>query len=93
MPIRRDALVAAGTSALAHRERAFAAFLRQTDPGQAAIAALWLCIDYRQQIGNIAASAGWITRLARLINEFELEPIRGWLLVVKAMDRAEFPKA
>ncbi len=72
--------------AIAYRERAFAAFLRQTDPLQAAMAALWLCIDYRKQIGNTAASAGWIARFARLVEEFELEPLRGWLLVIKAFD-------
>lgn len=64
----------------------FAAFLRQPDPLQAALCALWLCIDYRKQIGNTAASAGWVARLARLVFEFELEPLRGWLLVVKAFD-------
>jgi len=72
--------------AITHRERAFAAFLQQADPVQAAIAALWLCVDYRQQIGNTAASAGWVARLARLVEDFELDPMRGWLLVIKASD-------
>lgn len=72
--------------AMAYRERAFASFLRLPDPTQAAIAAMWLCIDHRNQIGNTAASAGWVARFARLVEEFQLESLRGWLLVIKAFD-------
>jgi DNA-binding CsgD family transcriptional regulator len=72
--------------AIAHRERAFAAFLRARDPAQAAIAAIGLCLDYRQQIGNAAASAGWVARLTRLVEESQLGTMRGWLLVIKALD-------
>jgi DNA-binding CsgD family transcriptional regulator/thioredoxin-like negative regulator of GroEL len=71
--------------AIFQRERAFAAFLRETNPTSAASAALWLCIDYRQQVGNAAASAGWLARFARLVEEFELGPLRGWLLVIQAL--------
>lgn len=70
--------------AITLRERAFAIALRQPDPAQAAIAAVWLCIDYRKQMGNTAASTGWVTRLGRLLEEFELEPMRGWLSLLKA---------
>lgn len=72
--------------AITYRERAFVAFLRQSDPVGAAVAALWCCVDYRKQIGNTAASAGWVTRLARVVEEFDLEPMRGWLLVLRAFD-------
>ena len=70
--------------AIAYQERGFAAFLREGHPDRAANAALWLSLVYRQQIGNTAASDGWIARFARLVEEFELEQLQGWLLVIKA---------
>ncbi len=72
--------------AITYRERAFTAFLRQSDPEGAAVAALWCGVDYRKQIGNTSASAGWVARLERVVEEFELDSMRGWLLVIKAFD-------
>ncbi len=68
------------------RERAYAAFRRRHDRGEAAGIALELCVHYRANLGNAAASAGWLARAARLINDFGLEELRGWLLLMQALD-------
>ncbi len=66
------------------RERAYAAFRRRKEPAEAANVALTLCIHYRANVGNLAASAGWLARAARLIEEFDLADLRGWLLLMQA---------
>lgn len=70
--------------AAAHRERAYAEFRRRPDPAQAAECALVLCIHYRANLGNVAASAGWLARATRLVEEFGLDEMRGWLLLMSA---------
>ncbi len=67
----------------AHRERAYAEFRRRPDPGQAAECALVLCIHYRANLGNAAASAGWLARAERLVEEFEVDEMRGWLPLMR----------
>ncbi len=64
-------------------ERAYAAFRRRPDPVQAANVALWLAMIYQANLGNQAA-AGWTARATRLVEEFDLEPIQGWVLLLKA---------
>lgn len=66
------------------RERAFAEFRRRPDPAQAAECALVLCIHCRANLGNRAASAGWLARATRLVEDFELAEMRGWLLLLRA---------
>jgi ATP/maltotriose-dependent transcriptional regulator MalT len=66
------------------RERAYVAFRRHQDHAEAANIALTLCVHYRANLGNAAASAGWLARAARLINNFRLEDLRGWLLLMQA---------
>jgi ATP/maltotriose-dependent transcriptional regulator MalT len=68
------------------RERAYAAFRRRQDQAEAAGIAFTLCVHYRANVGNAAASAGWLARAARLINEFGLEHLRGWLLLMQACE-------
>ena len=67
-------------------QRAFGAFLRgpRHDPVRAAAAAIGLSITYDASLGNDVAARGWLDRLARLIDDFELEPLRGWTLVIQA---------
>jgi DNA-binding NarL/FixJ family response regulator len=65
-------------------EQAYAAFRRRSDPAQAANAALELCFLYHENLGNHAAAAGWVARAARLVDEFDLEPLRGRVLLIKA---------
>jgi ATP/maltotriose-dependent transcriptional regulator MalT len=69
---------------LRHHERAYAAFRRRPDPEQALLAAFWLCLTYRMSLGNRAASQGWLGRAASLIEEFELGPLSGWVLIARA---------
>ena len=65
-------------------EQAYAAFRRRSDAAQAANAALELCFLYHENLGNHAAAAGWVARAARLVDEFDLEPLRGRVLLIKA---------
>jgi DNA-binding CsgD family transcriptional regulator len=73
-------------TAIRYRERAYAAFRRRPDPLQAAIVAIRLCLTYRANLGNRAASRGWLGRAVRLVDEFQLEPLRGWALLTRAHD-------
>lgn len=70
----------------ASRERAYAVFRRRPDPPLAAECALVLCIHHRANLGNAVASAGWLARATRLVEEFGLEEMRGWLLILRAAD-------
>jgi DNA-binding CsgD family transcriptional regulator/uncharacterized protein HemY len=70
------------------RERAYVAF-RQSDPMQAAIVAMRLCLTYRANLGNRAASRGWLGRAARLVEDLELDDLRGWVLLTRAYDADE----
>jgi ATP/maltotriose-dependent transcriptional regulator MalT len=67
-----------------HHERAYAAFRRRPDPEQALLAAFWLSLTYRMSLGNHAASQGWLGRAASMIEEFELGPLSGWVLIARA---------
>jgi ATP/maltotriose-dependent transcriptional regulator MalT len=71
-------------SSLRHWERAYAAFHRRPDPEQAVLAAFYLCLAYRMSLGNQAASRGWLGRAASLVEEFQLGPMIGWVLVARA---------
>jgi DNA-binding CsgD family transcriptional regulator len=51
---------------------------------QAATAALELCFLYHENLGNHAAADGWMARASRLVDEFELEPLQGRVLFIKA---------
>lgn len=66
-------------------EGAYSGFRRRPDPAQAAFAAIQLSILYEANIGNYAAAAGWAARAARLVEEHELEPLRGWVLLAEAL--------
>ena len=65
-------------------EEAYVAFRRCSDPVQAANAALELSFLYHENLGNHAAAAGWMARAARLVDEFDLEPLQGRVLLIKA---------
>lgn len=65
-------------------EQAYAAFRRRSDPVQAANAALEFCFLYHENLGNQAAADGWMARAARLVDEFDLQPLQGRVLLIKA---------
>jgi DNA-binding NarL/FixJ family response regulator len=62
------------------RERAFGQLRDEGDVVQAALAALYTSLDYRKQYGDAAAASGWLAHTSRLVDEHDLEPLRGWLL-------------
>ena len=65
-------------------ERAYAALRRRRDLVSASLAAVTLYFHYRVSLGNAAAAQGWLGRAARLVEEFELAPLRGWVLLMRA---------
>lgn len=71
-------------AALHDWERAYAGFCRGRDPEQAVFTAFYLCLAYRMSLGNHAAAQGWLTRAATLVDEHELGPMNGWVLVGRA---------
>jgi len=68
------------------RERAYAGFRRRGDLADAAMVAITLVFDYRKQYGNAGASAGWLARAARLIEDAGVDEMSGWLLFARAYD-------
>jgi DNA-binding CsgD family transcriptional regulator len=71
------------------QEQAYAGFRRRPDPVASAIAAMNLFYIHRVCFGNVAASRGWLGRMARLVDGFELEPLAGWVLLLRGVDRGE----
>src|SRR5918995_327077 len=65
-------------------EQSYAAFRRRSDPVQAANAALELSFLYHENLGNHAAAAGWMARATQLVDEFDLKPLQGRALLIKA---------
>jgi hypothetical protein len=70
-------------------ERSYAAFRRRPDFASAALAAVSLYFHYRVSLGNAAAAHGWLARAARLVEEFELAPLEGWVLLLRAHDTGD----
>lgn len=70
--------------AMAHLERAYAAFHRRSEPMYAVACALRLGFHHRAHLANVAAAEGWIARAARLIDEHQLDVLRGELQLMKA---------
>jgi DNA-binding CsgD family transcriptional regulator len=72
--------------ALHCQEQAYAAFQRRGDPANGAMIAVGLYLIYRVSLGNAAGARGWLARAARLVAEFDLEPIDGWVRLLRAHD-------
>lgn len=70
-------------------QRAYAAFRRRPDPFQAAFAAIGLYFVYRISLGNRSVAQGWRSRAASLVEEFELAPLKGWILLTQAHDSGD----
>src|SRR6202022_3443272 len=56
------------------------------DPVQAAFAAVGLYFTHRISLGSVATSRGWLGRGARLVEEFGLAPLLGWILLGRSHD-------
>jgi DNA-binding CsgD family transcriptional regulator len=68
-------------------ERAYAGFRRAGDPAEAALCAINMYFIHGACLGNEAAAGGWMGRLGRLVEGFDLEPLRGWLILVRSDHR------
>ena len=66
------------------RERAYAAFRHRSDPFQATTTALQLAYHYGANLGDVPAARGWGMRAARLVEDFGLAPLEGWVLLSRA---------
>jgi DNA-binding CsgD family transcriptional regulator len=65
-------------------ERAYVEFRRAADPAQAVLAAFYLCLAYRMSLGNGVAANGWLERATALVDEHDLAPVAGWVLLARA---------
>jgi tetratricopeptide (TPR) repeat protein len=72
------------SASLAHLEQACAAFHRIPDPAYAAACALRISLHQRAHLGNPAAAAGWLARAERLIEEQQVDFLRGELFLTKS---------
>ncbi len=73
-------------AAVRYQEHAFAAFRRVAGHAQAASTAIGLYFIYRISLGNAAAARGWLERAARLVEQFGLAPLAGWVSLMRAHD-------
>lgn len=72
-------------ASLRYRERAYAEFRRRPDPLQAAVIAMQLSSQYASNLGNLAASRGWLGRFERMVEQFELPTaMKAWVLLCRA---------
>ena len=65
-------------------ERAYVAISRRRDPGQAVLTAVYLCLAYRMSLGNDTAAHGWLARATSPVEQFELSPMKGGVLLCRA---------
>jgi DNA-binding NarL/FixJ family response regulator len=70
--------------ALRFWKRSYATARTLRDPEHAFFSSFYLCLGYSMSLGNDAASHGWLGRLASVVDEFELAPMRGWVLLCRA---------
>jgi DNA-binding NarL/FixJ family response regulator len=70
-------------------KHAYAGFRRRPDPAQAAFAAVSLYFTHRISLGSVATSRGWLGRAVRLVDEFGIAPLAGWILLCRAHDNED----
>ena len=71
------------SASIDYRERAYSGFRARPDPEPAVGIALGLSIHYQANVGNAPASSGWLAA-KRLVDEFALDPYRGWIALFEA---------
>jgi DNA-binding CsgD family transcriptional regulator len=72
------------TGSLECWERAYAAFRRAGDDAQAVVAAFYLCLSFRMSLGNEAAANGWLQQAMALVDERDVAPVAGWVVLAQA---------
>lgn len=70
--------------ALALRQKAHTAFRRRGDRVRALRCALWVSDEYRNVLGDQAASNGWFTRAQRMLDDPSAAPAAGWVALARA---------
>lgn len=71
-------------SSVRYRERAYVKFREDGDVAGASRAAVNLSISYLVNLGNEAASRGWLARAERLMGDADPNPMQGWLWLMRA---------
>jgi DNA-binding NarL/FixJ family response regulator len=74
--------------AISLKERAFAAYVREGKPVEAADLARWLAFLHGTYHGNWSAASGWMGRAESLLEEVDECAAHGWLI----LDRAPFTR-
>jgi DNA-binding NarL/FixJ family response regulator len=72
-------------AAIAHRERAYAAFRERGDDRSAAMVACWLAYVHGSVYGNFAVWNGWLGRARSLVETMGDCPERGWVELMVAL--------
>ena len=70
-------------SSVRYRERAYVKFRKDGDAASALRAAVNLSISYLVNLGNEAASRGWLARAERVMGDTDPNPMRGWLWLMR----------
>lgn len=70
-------------SSVRYRERAFVRFRAEGDVVGAIRAAVNLSIGHMVNLGNGAASRGWVARAERLMGDSDPNPMQGWLCLMR----------
>jgi DNA-binding CsgD family transcriptional regulator/tetratricopeptide (TPR) repeat protein len=70
-------------SSVRYRERAYVEFRENGDVASASRAAVNLSISYLLNLGNEAASRGWLARAERVMGGTDPNPMRGWLWLTR----------
>jgi DNA-binding NarL/FixJ family response regulator len=65
-------------------ERSYGVFRRGGEDARAVIAAFYLCLSLRMSVGNDVAANGWLRQAAALVDEHDLAPVAGWVLLAQA---------
>lgn len=72
-------------SSVRYRERAYLKFLQSGDTVLACRMALALSTSYLVNLGNEAASRGWLARAERVMEQTEANPMQGWLWLIHSI--------
>jgi DNA-binding CsgD family transcriptional regulator len=72
-------------SSVRFQERAFGLFRRAGNNENAFFTAMYLCLGYDMTFGNFSASRGWLAKARRVVEDWGLDALRGWVLLCEAV--------